>query len=210
MVRERGTPSVLPKSRLFDEDDDLPDSLAPFIRFLILVALFTVAGTSVLMLYSGSPATEVDPLPGANAMQPVPVSAAGDASPASRALEARALIAMPGDPTPERKEKQEVDAAPARAAERDGDRVAEKKTKPQAEASQAPKPEQAEAVTGPSLTPQQYPSTQLPEVDAATAAAALPRVRAAQPSSAVAGFSGQIHEPQTRQAHHDNHESSIY
>ena len=200
----RGTSPILPRSNLFSTGDgSLHDTIGPAVRFFMLVALFTVAGTTVLMIGSEEQASpEISkPVPPALRQTLEPTTAA-DASnlsvegPAAAPTASGPLgaqvgphvdaiqtpIVLPADPiTP--LTSQDVDAETHGEGEPAGEPLDDRER----EARESP------------LLP-------LTSADGRP----LPQVQTSEPPAAVAHLPGHILEVPSRQANHDDNQPSIY
>ena len=182
---------ILPRTDPFSTPSaSLHEQVAPLVRFLIMVALFTVAGTSVLMMYNQSGGAVSNELPAATtaAHEPDTVAAANQFADAAPTLTPAPPAASP-------------DVARSLDQRSHTELVAESPSA--AESSVAPE----QAATDSQLP---YPTTNFPaESITDSAAADLPRVQTSDDAPAVARFTGQIHEAPTRHAKHDD-QSSIH
>ncbi len=188
-----GPTPLLPDSDPFAfPEDHWLDRFAPVFRFLILVVLFTLAGSTILLMYRASPESDPDEITPTgvtvgNSHVGVP-TAAGPlfTAPAPR------LIA---DPRPIRLPSQgkagQFGSLAKKPAAATNDRVAN--DRPAASAETA-------------YPTTDYSSTVLPD----GASLELPRVRTSQKASAEARFTGEVYEVPSRQAQHGNHESSVH
>jgi hypothetical protein len=174
----------------------LPDSFAPILSFLVMVALFTAAGTSVLMLRSGRqhPVSELPP------PKPIEQTAAAAAAPtaagplgtsASRLVptppDEPTTVAIPAASSPQLAPSTDIDATSSNVTGMDATPAA---AVPAAE--------------------QDYPANEYPEpVFPETIEVNLPQAAMTGTPLPIARFSGQILEAPTRQAKNDD-QSSIH
>jgi hypothetical protein len=169
-----------------------PDTFAPIVSFLVLVALFTAAGTSILLLRNGdrSPVSG-SPLPASKVQRSVAGPTAAGPNVFSRqrleidesAVSTATTIESPSAPalTPVKGEMGTTDV-------------------PDDEAPRA-----ASAIDG-----QSYPTTDFPTPGLLERGEQkLPQVQTGEPPSAPAYLTGTIQESLTRQAQHDD-QSSVH
>src|SRR5690606_25958107 len=152
-------------------------------------------GTSMLMMYRATPTTEGEALPttGAIAKQlEGPGNSPSSTKPVDQPVLSAELIAGPEIKPQVDPENEPATGKPVKDARLTADNA----------------PGLPPSIEGPRINPSVYPSTNLPSIDAA--AIELPRLRTAEPPTAVAELSGQIHEPTPLQAQHDDHESRLH
>ena len=200
----RGESPILPRSDPFAlPASSLPDTLAPVVRFLVLVALFTAAGTMVLSMgkRNQTPPDEVRRTSTAvrQSLEPVlpSVSAAPSSDEAFAAPSSIGPVGAEGAP--------EVELPPDVTVTASAN--ASSKLIPQADVTAAHSARQTPETALDSAAPAFDPP--LPPM-AGAQAGALPQVRISEPPAAVARLPGTIHEIPTRQAKNGDDEPSIY
>jgi hypothetical protein len=191
--------SVLPNWNPFaNPSKRLPETFAPILSFLVMVALFTAAGTCILLLRSAHRHSASD----SPAATPIQNTAA---APATLAAPTEPTAIGPLGPTASR-------LLPADPNESTHVALPEFST-PKLTASTSDKTASGDAKGGersPAATPanQDYPATQYPEYPEpefpATNEIQLPQANATGEQLPVARFSGQILEAPTRQAKNDD------
>ena len=185
-MHESRNSRILPDSNPFlIPSASLHDQVAPLVRFLVMVALFTLAGTSVLMMYNDRGEATSEPSASGVATRepelptaPAPIAASPTLTPAPITISLDPGLSPDKDPrndlTAGAPNAGEADAAPSAAAE-----------------AKLP-----------------YPTTDYPPAaitDAATTV--LPRVQNSDAAPAVARFTGQLEAVSPRTAQHDDEPS---
>jgi len=197
----RGNSPILPRSNPFSiPGSSLHDAAAPFVRFMMLVALFTIAGTTILMLGKQGGA---DPEPAESATIAVQESLepAAVVAPGSSAFEQSASAPTVTGPLGTARLQQigvSGDAAPGLADwTQSGLENGEAAAAPATKDISLDSPVEA-AESAADFLPMPLSSTVRP---------ALPRVQTADPAPAVAHLPGYILELPSRHASHDDQPS---
>ena len=197
----RGNSPILPRSNPFSiPASSLHDAIAPFVRFMMLVALFTIAGTTILMLGKQRVA---HPKPAESATIAVQESLepAAVVAPASSAFKQSASAPTVTGPLGTARLQQigvSGDAAPGLADwTQSGLENGEAAAAPATKDISLDSPVEA-AESAADFLPMPLSSTVRP---------ALPRVQTADPAPAVAHLPGYILELPSRHASHDDQPS---
>lgn len=192
---------LLPNSDLFASgDSSLHDAVAPLIRFLVIVALFTIAGTSVLLMYRAAPISEIDAIPTSTS-----VKNSNGKRYAPRSTKPRRGPLLSAELSSETEET----APSTRVSNKRADKSLSRSVSAELESAPAKLPQRSAAIDNPTNVPVVYPSTQWPAVTVPDAPIELPRVRTIEPPAAIAKLPGTIESP-TFQAKHDDHKSSVH